>query len=98
MGRGVEWEEVREGSQESPHKAFCCHCQFPLSPPGLGRPGRSRATATGAPPALLSYLQTILQTVGSLYSQESTRATLGLQHLLRSVVTESSGPLTSVHV
>ena len=40
MGRGVEWEEVREGSQENPHKAFCCHCHFPLSPPELGREAR----------------------------------------------------------
>lgn len=43
LGRGVEWEEVREGSQENPHKAVCCHCHFPLSPPGFGREARAGA-------------------------------------------------------
>jgi len=42
-GSGVEWEEVREGSQENPHKAFCSHCHFPCPHQGLeGRPGQGQ--------------------------------------------------------
>lgn len=42
LGRGMEWEAVREGSQESPHRPSV-PTVTPVSPPGFGREARAGA-------------------------------------------------------